>query len=191
MRRILLAVALAASGAFVAPTPGRAAPASPARDHGGPTARNYGGPVARTQVMLRGLDWLRRDVAYSQDNRKAVWDRSRGRRYRPDCSGFVAMAWALDPRRAGLGRAPVTWELPAVSTRVRWDQLRRGDILLRLDPANRAREHVRLFAGWADRGRTRAWVLEQSGRADGMRRKAVAVAEARRGYLPYRYRNIA
>ena len=48
-----------------------------------------------------------------------------------------------------------------------------------------------LMRTWADRGRTRAWVLEQSGRADGMRRKAVAVAEARRGYLPYRYRNIA
>jgi hypothetical protein len=140
--------------------------------------------------MLRALDWLRRDLAYSQDNRRGGWDRNHGRKYRRDCSGLVAMAWAIDPRGSGLGRAPVTWELPRYSTRVSWPRLRRGDILLRLVPANRAAEHVRLFAGWVDSGRTRAWVIEQSGSAQGMRRITVAVAAARGTYVPYRYRRI-
>jgi len=179
-----LAVAVAMSAGLVIASESRAAPAAPA------APARYGGPIGRTQVMIRGLDWLRRDIAYSQDNRRARWDLNRGRRYRPDCSGFVSMAWALDPRRAGLGRALVTWELPSVSTRVRWDRLRRGDILLHLNPANRATEHVQLFAGWVDAGRTRAWVLEQSSRARGMRRRAVVLAAARRDYLPYRYRHI-
>ena len=81
----------------------------------------------------RAADWLRRDVAYSQDNSRAQWDLNRTR-YRPDCSGFVSMAWALDPGRPGLGRAPVTWELPAYATRIRWASLHAGDILLRLEP---------------------------------------------------------
>ncbi|BCJ50137.1 hypothetical protein Asp14428_16120 [Actinoplanes sp. NBRC 14428] len=150
----------------------------------------YDGRIGRTQVMLRALDWLRRDVPYSQDNRLAAWDAGHGRRYRPDCSGFVAMAWALDPRRPGLGRAPVTWELPRYAGRVSWPRLRRGDILLHLVPGNRAAEHVRLFAGWVDAGRSRAWIIEQSGSAYGMRRRTVATAAARQGYVPYRYRRI-
>jgi hypothetical protein len=177
----VLAVTVAMSAALVV------APQCPAA---GNARSAYGGPINRTQVMVRALDWLRRDLAYSQDNREARWDLHRGRRYRPDCSGFVSMAWAIDPRRPGLGRALVTWELPGVSTRIPWRRLRRGDILLHLQPANRAEEHVQLFAGWVDPARTRAWVLEQSGRAHGMRRKAVVLAAARRGYLPYRYRRI-
>lgn len=180
-----LATTVAMSAALVVVTECRAEAVA-----SGNASVRYGGPIDRTQVMVRGLDWLRRDIAYSQDNRKARWDLNRGRRYRPDCSGFVSMAWAIDTRRPGLGRALVTWELPGISTRVSWARLRRGDILLHLNPANRAREHVQLFAGWVDPGRTRAWVLEQSSTAHGMRRKAVVLAAARRGYLPYRYRRI-
>ena len=178
----MVRILAAAAAALVGPAPSQAA--------SGGSAVVYDRPISRTQVMVRALDWLRRGVSYSQDNRRASWDLNRGRRYRPDCSGFVSMAWAIDPRRPGLGRALVTWELPTVSTRIRWSQLRRGDILLRLDPVHRANEHVRLFAGWVDAARTRAWVIEQSGRAHGMRRQAVVLSAARRGYLPYRYRRI-
>lgn len=176
---------IAVGAVLVWPAPSQVASArSPA------TVPVYDRPISRTQVMVRALDWLRRDIAYSQDNGRAGWDLNRGRRYRPDCSGFVSMAWAIDPLRPGLGRALVTWELPRVSTRIRWAQLRRGDILLRLDAVHRANEHVRLFAGWVDPARTRAWVIEQSGRTHGMRRQAVVLAAARRGYLPYRYHRI-
>jgi hypothetical protein len=153
-------------------------------------ALSYDAPITRTQVMIRAIDWLRRDIAYSQSNHEARWDRQRGRRYRPDCSGFVSMAWALDPRRPGLGRAPVTWELPRYSRVVSWARIRRGDIFLHLVPGDRSREHVRLFAGWADAARTRAWVIEQSSTAQGMQRRTVAVAAMRGGYRPYRYLKI-
>lgn len=165
-------------------------PAVPASAAPPPAVRAYDAPIGRTQVMLRALDWLRRDIPYSQDGRLARWDAGQGRRYRPDCSGFVSMAWALDPRRPGLGRAPVTWELPQYATRVSWNRLRRGDILLRLVPSNRAAEHVQLFAGWAGSARRSAWVIEQSGTRYDMRRRTVVVAQARRTYLPYRYRRI-
>jgi len=178
------ALALAVIAAVTAAVPARADPVRPQ------ATTAYGGRISRAQVMRRAADWVRRDVAYSQDNRLAVWDLHRGRRYRPDCSGFVSMAWAINPRQPGLGRALVTWELPRVSTRIRWAQLQRGDILLRLVPANRAAEHVQLFVAWADPARTRATVLEQSGRAHGMRRAIVVVAVARHAYLPYRYRLI-
>lgn len=162
------------------------ASAAPARQQA--AAVVYDGPIGRTQVVQRALDWLRRDISYSQDNRRATWDANRGRRYRPDCSGLVSMAWAVDPGR--IGRALVTWELPTISTRVGWARLRRGDILLHLEPSNRAGEHVQLFAGWVDRTRTRAWVIEQSGSTHDMRRRTVAVSAAREIYSPYRYRHI-
>jgi hypothetical protein len=136
--------------------------------------------------MARAGDWLRRKLPYSQDNGRAQWDVNRGRRYRLDCSGFVAMAWALDPHDRG--RAPVTWELPAVSRRIAWSELRRGDILLRLVPSDRGVEHVRLVQGPASR--TSVWVLEESAGAGGMRRTTADLATARRLYHPYRYRRI-
>jgi hypothetical protein len=148
----------------------------------------YGGTVMRAQVMARAGDWLRRKLPYSQDNGRAQWDVNRGRRYRTDCSGFVAMAWALDPY--DWGRAPVTWELPAISRKIGWGQLRGGDVLLRLVPGNRGLEHVRLVQGWADSSRTRITVVEQSASAGGMRRTTTDVATARRYYHPYRYRRI-
>ena len=173
-------VVLAASGSVSA---------VPTRPDAGPI--RYGGPISYAQVMLRATDWWRRDVPYSQDNSRAVWDVNRGRRYRPDCSGFVSMAWALDPRQPGLGRAPVTWELPSFAVPIAWSSLRGGDILLKLVPADRALEHVRLFGGWLDRARTTAWVFEESGPPDGMRRSLiVSVSAARSGYVPYRYRRI-
>jgi hypothetical protein len=153
-------------------------------------SRNYGGPIHREQVIARAADWLRRGVAYSQDNADARWDRGHGRRYRPDCSGMVSMAWALDPAAAGLGRALVTWELPSVSTRIRWADVRRGDILLHLVPQNRALEHVQLVQAWANPGRTRLWVIEQSGRRSDMRRRVVTISAVRDAYQPYRYRRI-
>lgn len=77
---------LAAAGAAAATLVGPA----PSEEPRG-TAAAYDRPITRTQVMVRALDWLRRDVAYSQDNGRAAWDLNRGRRYRPDCSGFVSI----------------------------------------------------------------------------------------------------
>jgi hypothetical protein len=188
MRRALLIPVVAAGLAVVLTASTSVSAVSPR-----PTSSRvtYGGSIRYAEVMLRATDWLRRDVPYSQDNSRAVWDVNRGRRYRTDCSGFVSMAWALDPRQPGFGRAPVTWELPSFAVRIGWRGLRAGDILLKLVPADRALEHVQLFGRWIDPARTKAWVFEESGRAHGMRRTLiVSWLAARSGYAPYRYRRI-
>ncbi|MFI5938561.1 hypothetical protein [Actinoplanes sp. NPDC051494] len=169
------------------PGTAQAAPAQPTKNAPA-TSVSYGGPISRHQVIARAADWLRRGIQYSQNNLDARWDVNRGRRYRPDCSGFVSMAWALDTRRTG--RALVTWELPAVSRPVGWNEMRRGDILLHLAPGNRAAEHVRLIQAWANPSRSRVWIIEQSGRMHDMRRRVISVAEARKLYRPYRYLQI-
>ncbi|WP_203839680.1 hypothetical protein [Winogradskya humida] len=149
----------------------------------------YGGRISRNQTIVRAADWLRRDIPYSQSNSDARWDLNRGRRYRPDCSGMVSMAWALDP--TGIGRALVTWELPTVSSRIGWRDLSRGDILLRLVPGNRALEHVQLVQAWANPAHTRVWIIEQSGTATDMRRRVVTISAIRAAYAPYRYNRIS
>jgi hypothetical protein len=179
MRRFLLVAAVAASIALMPVTPARAAGVV------------YGGAISYPTVMRRAASWLTAKVPYSQDNTRARWDVNRGRRYRTDCSGFVSMAWALDPAIPGLGRAPVTWELPAYAKRITWKSLRAGDILLLVDPADRGTDHVRLFERWADAGRAQAWTLEESYSYGGARRLLVTTATtAAGGYLPYRYRRI-
>jgi hypothetical protein len=178
VKRVLLALAVAV--AVTVPAPAQAT-----------TRVVYGGRISSATVMLRAADWLRRAVPYSQDNRRARWDLGHGRRYRSDCSGFVSMAWALDPNRPGLGRAPVTWELPAYATRTTWSGLRSGDILLKLVPGHRGGEHVELFERWADPGRARAWVFAESSRAHGMRHLVIdGLWTLRNGYVAYRYRRI-
>jgi hypothetical protein len=42
-----------------------------------------------------------------------------------------------------------------------------------------------------DIAKTRAWIIEQSGPAFGMRRKVVTVAGVRGPFQPYRYRRIS
>ncbi|WP_153040632.1 hypothetical protein [Actinoplanes sp. TFC3] len=175
--RLSWILTLATAGAVLAAPP----PAAAAAVH-------YGGTITRNQVIARAADWLRRGIQYSQSNADARWDVNRGRRYRPDCSGMVSMAWAIDPAAPGLGRALVTWEIPAVANRVRWADVRRGDALLHLVPRDRSQEHVQLVQAWANPARTRLWVIEQSSRRYDMRRKVVTIAAVRSAYQPYRYR---
>ncbi len=137
--------------------------------------------------MARAYDWLTRRVRYSQDNGRPVWDVNRGRRYRPDCSGFVCMALAIDPRDPRYGRALVTWELPRVCTPIEWSELLPGDILLHVNPKRRGNDHVRLFEVWLDAAKTRATVVEASSKAGAMTRKTVTVDPL---YRPFRYRHI-
>jgi hypothetical protein len=173
---------LVAVVAVVAPAPAPAS-ARPA------AAVVYGGPIRRTAILFRAMDWLRRGVPYSEDNRRAVWDVNRGRQYRPDCSGFVSMAWALDPRR--LGRAPVTWEFPQYAVPIRWASLASSDVLLHLVPADRGVEHVQLFERWAGTAHRTMVIVESSSSFGGMRRRLVTSrASAGAGYVPYRYRNV-
>ncbi|MFI5844683.1 hypothetical protein ACIA8K_33785 [Catenuloplanes sp. NPDC051500] len=152
-------------------------------------AVDYGGRITRAAVMARAHDWLSRKVRYSQDNRLARWDLNKGRRYRPDCSGFICMAWAIDSRDPRYGRALTTWELRQVVTPISRAGLQPGDVLLRARAGHRGSDHVRLFEAWADPARTVATVIESSSKAGGMQRRTVVLAQAAR-YKPYRYLRI-
>src|SRR5690348_17607053 len=80
-----------------------------------------------------------------------------GRTYRPDCSGFVSMAWHLN-RAPGSSWDYNTDSLPQVSHPISKDQLLPGDIMLRRSGTT---SHVTLFNGWRDAAHTTFDVLEQ------------------------------
>jgi hypothetical protein len=95
-----------------------------------------------------------------------------------DCSGFVSRCWLLP-------RPYSTRELPSICDPLKsWSHLKPGDILLN-------HQHVLLFAGWLDGGKSVAayeagpipmWRVNASG---------IPVSKLEReGYAPWRYRNI-
>jgi hypothetical protein len=64
-------------------------------------ASSVGGPITRAEVIARAKYWYERgDTWYSQDQADAVSDGTGGK-YRPDCSGLVAMAWHLPKKSDG------------------------------------------------------------------------------------------
>jgi hypothetical protein len=60
-----------------------------------------GGPITRAEIIGRAQYWFDRgDTWYSQDQADAISD-GVGGSYRPDCSGFVSMAWRLPKKTDG------------------------------------------------------------------------------------------
>lgn len=104
------------------------------------------GEITRAQIILRAQRWLTENVPYSQTS---WWTDSDGT-YRQDCSGYVSMAWALDPTVDFW-----TGNLNTVSHTIDASLLQPGDILL-------SSEHTVLFAGWADAGHTTFDYYEES-----------------------------
>ncbi|MEU2428551.1 hypothetical protein ABZ611_03365 [Streptomyces sp. NPDC007861] len=97
------------------------------------------GPITRSEVMARAKNWYDREVQYSQSTNMADWvyGPTTDVKYRPDCSGFVSMAWHLN-------MSLTTYSLPGVSHEISKSDLQPGDIL------NYSTTHVVLFAGWKD-----------------------------------------
>jgi hypothetical protein len=97
-----------------------------------------------------------------------------------DCSGFISRCWNLP-------RSYSTRELPGLCDPVmNWDELRAGDIL------NTRNEHVMLFEGWANAGRTGLIVYETGSPPDWkvVRHGLKRLPLLRYGYRAFRYRNI-
>ncbi|MDQ1292295.1 MAG: hypothetical protein QG608_173 [Actinomycetota bacterium] len=94
--------------------------------------------------MVRAKDWYDRRSSLTYSNSRAASallpDVEGDQRYRRDCSGFVSMAWHLEPGRSG---GLNTSSLPDVSTKISRSKLRAGDLL-----NDRVDGHVILFAGW-------------------------------------------
>ena len=162
VRRTATAIALASSIALG--TLGTAAPAS--------AAVRSPKSFDRKDVIKRAKSWTKRRVPYSQVGYRNG--------YRRDCSGFLSMAW-------GLPENLVTWRVPTVAKRIPKRALKPGDVLLNV----RGSRHVVIFEKWANKRRTKYWVLEQTGQSgvDSAIRRKVPYPYRYQGsmYKPYRY----
>ncbi|THA58368.1 hypothetical protein [Streptomyces sp. A1136] len=104
------------------------------------------GSIGRGEVMDRAWSWVAEQVPYSQSGCHA----NQFGCYRPDCSGFVSMAWHL-------GSSLTTWSLWNVTFDIPAADLQPGDALLRDSGGT---DHVALFARWADAAHTQPVVRE-------------------------------
>ncbi len=160
----------------VSPPP--AAEQPPTAEPKGPRPQSGAGQsITRTQVMTRTVSWILQKVPYSQ----VRWWTDTNGRYRQDCSGYVAMAWHLNPRINYW-----TGNLARVSTRISSRDLRPGDILLL------PRRHTVIFAGWANSSHTKFNLYEQysTGKPARYVVKASLSYYLNRGYGAYKYKNI-
>ncbi|RSN22356.1 hypothetical protein DMC61_33345 [Amycolatopsis sp. WAC 04169] len=107
-------------------------------------ASTVGGAITRAEIIARAKYWYDRgDTWYSQDQADAISDGTGGK-YRPDCSGLVAMAWHLPKKSDG-------WDLNTGDfesySHKSWlgslHDLLPGDALLK-------NGHIELFEKWVD-----------------------------------------
>lgn len=157
------------------------------------TESAVGGPISRDEVLERAQYWVsRRDVEYSQDQGRAVSDNTGGK-YRPDCSGYVSMAWHL-PKKGGYDYSTV--DLPEVAHSLNDDKnaLLPGDIMLKGGPGTGGNDgHVLIFDSWDDAAHTTYTAYEQGGGARVTHHPSgvpYPYWNNDRGFHPYRYNNI-
>jgi hypothetical protein len=117
-------------------------------------ASSVGERISRTEVIDRAKYWLNRgDTWYSQKQSDAISDGTGGA-YRPDCSGFISMAWHLPKKTDGWdfnvgdfsgGPSPSApgW---AGDSRISLDSLLPGDAIV----SNDGTSHIELFDQWAN-----------------------------------------
>jgi hypothetical protein len=120
-------------------------------------ASTVGGSITRSEVLSRAQWWINTyGVIYSQNQANQKPDPD-GHRYRPDCSGFVAMAWHLPKKSDGWDR--YTGDLAAFGDTT-WlgslDDLQPGDAILGVNYG-----HVALFDKWANSSRTQMWIYDE------------------------------
>ncbi|MFI9724053.1 hypothetical protein ACIHFE_31165 [Streptomyces sp. NPDC052396] len=156
-----LALTLAAIAATLA-----SAPAASASDEDG--------PIGRGEVMDRAWSWVAEQVPYSN----VGCHRNQFGCYRPDCSGFVSMAWHLSLSLDTLRLWNVTSDIPA-------DDLQPGDALLR---DSGGWHHVALFVRWADDAHTQPVVREEYD--DGHVAEERVWGNGLRGFTPRRYNRL-
>jgi len=123
-------------------------------------------------VISNAATWLNPPVTYSQTLKKDG--------YRQDCSGYVSMAWAT-------GTNYNTGSLPSITSSIRKDDLKAGDILLK------SGSHVTIFKAWTDSTKTKYWGYEQVGGRIGMTKYwqiPYPYWQNDNSYVPRRYNNI-
>ncbi|GGU78329.1 hypothetical protein [Lentzea flava] len=148
-------------------------------------ARAAGRLISRSEIVERACSWLRDSVPYSQTK----FHQNEHGIYRADCSGFVSMAWGLpgkpEQRHGGLD----TRGLVLVSSLIRPEDLKAGDVIIRADGTNQTR-HVVIFAAWAEEP-GHYWAYEQAGGQRTRLRSVVYPYETGAElYTPRRYVNV-
>jgi hypothetical protein len=138
---------LLAAGAGIIAGTSAAVVSTPVAAH----ASTVGGSISRTEVLARAQWWMNTSgVIYSQQQSYAKLDPDGAHRYRPDCSGFISMAWHLPKKSDGWDRN--TNDLAAFGDTT-WlgslDSLLPGDAILGVGYG-----HVALFDRWANASRT-------------------------------------
>jgi len=105
------------------------------------------GCVSRTTMLSKAQVWVNNHVPYNQGGDYQG--------YREDCSGYVSMAW--ETSKPGY----TTFTLPQISHPIAKSELQPGDVLLCTS------EHVVLFGGWTDSGKTHYTAYEETRPGEG------------------------
>ncbi len=141
--------------------------------------------ITRAEVMRRAqTGWPTGAVPYSQN----VIHQPDG--YRCDCSGFVAMCWAIPLAGTWGGPNTVSLITDGWMREITPDELRPGDAVGLCGPGTAGDlGHVQLFDEWANNDSTDShhFVWQQRGGVFGPRRELV---DWTAGYRAYRYRDI-
>jgi hypothetical protein len=111
-------------------------------------------------------------------NGKAVYGKFAG----IDCSGFVTRVWGITKKKYG------TSTLSGISRKIRWSELKPGDIL------NDAGSHVRLFHHFTKDNRVKVYESTTSVNPKGVTHRVLSRSYAKKGkkgkYVPRRYKKI-
>ncbi len=105
------------------------------------------------------------------------------RQYRPDCSGFVDMAWHLNAD-------PNTDSLPGSATRIAIKDLQPGDLLDNIGDG-----HAVLFEKWVDSAHTKLWYFAETHPGASMEHERGSLSSTVAGwpaghYTAYQYKKI-
>ncbi|MFG2642563.1 FG-GAP-like repeat-containing protein [Streptomyces sp. NPDC048370] len=144
-------------------------------------ASSVGGAISRTEILARAKWWIDTyGVIYSQDQNDAKASVT-GEKYRPDCSGFVSMAWRLPKKSDGWDRNTRDLDAFGDTTTVSLDSLQPGDAIL-------GDGHVALFDKWTDSSKTSMWVYEEYSTGDAGRHTTKTKSSyANNGFKGLRY----
>jgi hypothetical protein len=159
--------------------------------------------ITRAAVIKRANVWVKLKVPYSQSRYATVAGSvistesavARTQGYRTDCSGFVAMSYALKTA-TGKPLSLDTGSFPSRLVKVKKSQLLPGDVILRpntlkIDGKRVPYGHAVLFAGWTDSSQKVYWGIHQSGSAKGAVRSKITWGKSgfgtALGFAPYRY----
>lgn len=116
-----------------------------------------GGSITRTEVLTRAEWWVNTyGVIYSQNQNDQKADPD-GHPYRPDCSGFISMAWHLPKKSDGWDRN--TGDLDAFGDTTYLSSL--GELLPGDAILGESYGHVALFDRWANPSRTEMWIYDE------------------------------